>query len=446
MKTRVRYTRREFGAVMAAGAASLAVGNSPATDKPDIVWIYCDELRADALGCYGHPSLRLQTPHLDGLAQSGVRFTNNFCNSPVCVSSRCCLLTGLHPEHTGVYNNEGAWGNFRMPRTPLTFPKVFSEHGYATGNFGKLHVANGMHRPDNPENNVFQHHDGTGGGMNIWQHLGEKAVQMIRSPLGGMNGGIFPDDEPYPPNTVTENALRWMEDARTPYLARISILQPHTPVLPPAQFVERYEGQDPGLPEMSLETLSAFEQRVAKIHGLDRMQAEKLRAARLHYYAQVAWIDAQVGKILDFLKRTGRLERTVVIFGADHGNPLGDTGAFEKHTFTPSVQRVPLLISWPGTIKPNQVRDDLCDSLDISKTLFGLAGVSAPPQFKGRDLFADPPADAIYSTIGFGQVGSRVKVCIRISACVHRVQRLWAKPSGGFLVNAWHSKKIVRLF
>ena len=84
-------------------------------EKPDIIWIYCDELRTDALACYGHPRLQLRTPNLDRLASSGVRFTNNFCNAPVCVASRYCTLTGLYPEDTGVYNNEGAWSNFRCP-------------------------------------------------------------------------------------------------------------------------------------------------------------------------------------------------------------------------------------------------------------------------------------------------------------------------------------------
>ena len=147
----------------------------------DILWIYCDELRADALACYGHPLLKPHTPNLDRLAASGVRFTNNFCNSPVCVSSRVCILTGLYPEDTGVYNNEGAWKAFRLPRTFETFPRVFAMHGYKTANFGKIHVARGMYPGETPENDIFQHHNPEGGGMAIWQHLGEERVRMILS-------------------------------------------------------------------------------------------------------------------------------------------------------------------------------------------------------------------------------------------------------------------------
>ena len=377
-------------------------------DQPDIIWIYCDELRTDALGCYGHPRLQLHTPNLDRLASSGVQFTNNFCNAPVCVASRCSTLTGLYPEDTGVYNNEGAWPNFRLPHSLQTFPRVLAQNGYATANFGKIHVSPELRPGANPEQDIFQFHDGAGGNMGIWEHLGEDAVQMIRAPNGGMNGGIFPDGEPYPPDQVVENSLRWMAENDTPFFARISILQPHTPVLPPAEYVRLFDGQDPGLPGPLPDTLSDFEKRVAEVYDVASMPPEKLRAARLHYYAQVAWIDAQVGRVMDFLKRTGRLEKTVVLFGADHGNPLGDTGAFEKLTYTPTVHRVPLLISWPGAIPAGQVREDICDSLDIGRTCFAMAGIDTPSQFKGRDLFSDSPPEAIYSTIGYGQPFSKM--------------------------------------
>jgi len=376
--------------------------------KPDIVWIYCDELRADALGCYGHPTMRLQTPNIDRLAACGVRFANNFCNSPVCVPSRMCTLSGLHPEDTGVYNNEGSWRNFRLPSRPRTFPEAFADFGYQTANFGKIHLPPEMCHGEVPGAPVFGHHDGEGGGMNFWSHLGEDGVDMIRSPLGGMNGGVYPPGEPYPPDRVVVNALDWMRSVDDHFLVRVSLLQPHTPVLPPESFMRLYGNQDPGLPGALPGTMSDFEKRVADIHGLNRMPGERLRAARLSYYAQVGWIDTQVGLVLSELERTGRLEETVILFGSDHGNPLGDSGAFGKHTFTPTVHRVPLVLSWPGRLPEGKVRGDICESLDIGRTMMGLAGIPVPDGLGGRNLFSDPEPEAIYSTIGFGQPGSKL--------------------------------------
>ena len=185
------------------------------SDKPNIVWIYCDELRSDALGCYGHEFLALRTPNIDRLAAGGARFTNHFCNSPVCVPSRMCTLTGLYPEDSGVYNNEGAWPAFRLPRTFDTFPQAFARAGYATANFGKIHLPREMEGAE-ADARPFQGHNGCGGGMAFWKDLGAEGVRMVRSPNGGMNGGVWPAGLPYPPDDVTTNALRWLEQADTP--------------------------------------------------------------------------------------------------------------------------------------------------------------------------------------------------------------------------------------
>lgn len=408
-----RIDRRTFIKLAGAGAVAFAMRGrlaraAMAESMPNILWIYCDELRTDALGCYGHPRLKLHTPAIDGMAAGGVRFSNHFCNSPVCVSSRVATLTGQYPEQTGVYNNEAAWKNFRLPRLPVTFPQVFAKAGYATANFGKIHVPTGMYPGQTPGYSIFKKHDAAGSDMHYWSKLGEKKVQMIRSPNGGMQGGVFPAGAPYPPEAVVDNALRWMAAAGKPYLVRVSLLQPHTPVLPPERFYRLYADQDPGLPEPLPPTVSLFERRVAEVHGLQRMAPEMLRKARQSYYAQVAWVDSQVERLLDFLKRAGQLENTIVILGADHGTPVGDTGAFEKHTFTPTVHRVPFVISWPARLKTGQVRDDICDSIDLGRTLFAAAGIAAPDSFRGRDLFATPAPEAIYSTIGYGEVESRM--------------------------------------
>lgn len=405
-------SRRDMLKTAGVAAAALALprfARSEAPVTPNMIWIFCDELRTNALGCYGHPHLKLHTPNIDRLAASGVRFTNHFCNSPVCVSSRVATLTGRYPEQTGVYNNEGAWKNFRLPvPLPVAFTQVLARNGIPTANFGKIHVAAPMYPHTTPGYELFQHHNPAGGEMGFFGKLGEQKVQMIRSPNGGMQGGIFPDDVPYPPDQVVNNGLAWMAEQKGPFFARLSILQPHTPVMPPAAFYKLYEDQDPGLPPPLPATLSAFERRTAEIHQADKMDRELLRKARRCYYAQVAWVDFQVGKVLQFLEKKGLIEKTLIVFGADHGTPGGDTGAFEKHTFAPCVHRVPFIVSRPGVLKGGQVRTDICDSLDLGRTVLAAAGLAAPESFMGRDLFSAPAPEAVYSTIGFGEPGCKL--------------------------------------
>lgn len=160
-----------------------------------------------------------------------------------------------------------------------------------------------------------------------------------------------------------------------------------------------------GHPRLKLHTPNL--DRVAAFHGLDRMNPELLRKARQCYYALAAWVDSQVGRVLDFLEKRGQLENTVIVFGADHGTPVGDTGAFEKCVFAPCVHRVPFIVSHPDGIKGGQARGDICDSLDLARTLFARAGIAAPDSFKGRDLFTAPAPDAIFATIGFGEPESQ---------------------------------------
>ena len=369
--------------------------------KANIVWIYCDELRADALSCYGNAHFQPRTPYLDWLAEMGVRFDRCYCNSPVCVPSRTSVLTGLYPEDTGVYHNEAAWPNYRLLCSPVTLPQVFAENGYATANFGKVHIPHEME--------PWQVSDTDGGGMREYYAVAtEEELAFFRPPgIPTVIGGHFPGDRPYPAEQVTQNALRYMAEAEEPYFVRLSYLQPHTPVLPRPPYDRMY--MEEAFPDtVSVPgTLSQFEARFGEVIGSRQMPREQVFLAQAYYYGLVSWIDEQVGVLLNSLRERGELENTIVIFGADHGCSLGEAGRYQKQTFTRAAQRVPRLIAWPGTIDGGQVRNDISESLDLGKTLCAMVGIEDPAQFKGRDLFSDPAPEAVYSTIGFGFASSR---------------------------------------
>jgi choline-sulfatase len=369
--------------------------------KPNVIWIYCDELRADALGCYGNRYADLDTPNLDRIAASGALFRNCFCNSPVCVPSRTSVLSGLYPEQTGVYHNEGFWSNFRLEDPPVLIPEVFAEAGYVTANFGKVHI------PHQLQPWMAGEPGRIGSGFAPDRRLG---ADQIRAPGAPMTlGGRYPADEPYAPARNTDNALAWLTSHDGPYFARISYLQPHTPVLPPPPYDTLYMDEDFPRRFSQSPSASLFERRFAEIVGGAELSDEEVFKAQAYYYGLVSWLDQEIGRLMAALEEAGTLENTILVFGADHGVSLGEGGGrYEKHTYAPEVHRVPLIVSWSGRIEAGQVRTDVCECLDCGRTLFDLAGLEAPSQFKGRALFADPAPEAVYASIGFGFADSLV--------------------------------------
>ncbi len=377
-------------------------------DRPDVIWFLSDELRTDAIGVYGNRWTEMRTPNIDRLARLGTRFENCFCNSPVCVPSRLSMLTGLHCVDTGVFNNEAV----RPEAAPkglgslVTIPQVFADAGYRVANFGKVHLPHGMQ--------PWAHHDPRGAAITdligrdqalaeiIYARTASEGIVRAAGP-GTIHAGTYPATVPYPAQAVTDNALAWLHQAQSPVFVRLSYLQPHTPVLPPEPFASLYpnEAFDDAADEASL---SQFEEWFGRMqHPGGGLTREEVRRTRAHYYGLVAWLDAQVGRVLDWLEETGRLGNAILVFGADHGASLGEGMRYGKQTFAPEVQRVPLLIAAPGRVAADQHRADLCENLDLGRTLFSLAGLDAPGQFRGRDLFQDPPPKAVFSVIGYGE-------------------------------------------
>lgn len=368
--------------------------------KPNIIYLFFDELRTDALGCYGNPYTELDTPHIDSIAENGVLFNNCYCNSPVCVPSRMSIMTGLYPEDTGVYHNEAAWKNFKLDKEFITFPEVLAKNGYQTVSFGKTHLPEEIH--------PFQHENSEGGGMKWGRELDKDEVQLI-TPGGhkGMIGGRFLLDKEYPPEKVTQNALEWIKTAEEPYFARISYLQPHTPVFPKPPFDMKYYGRSFPKVLQLREHVSIFEKRFSEVVDSSTLNEEEIYLAQVYYYGLVAWIDEQVGIILDYLKDSNKLDNTIIIFGADHGASLGEGGCYAKHIFAPQSHKVPLIISYPKKLPKGIRKESICENLSLAKTLFALVGIENPKQFKGQDLFSSENKEEVYGTIGFGHKTSK---------------------------------------
>jgi choline-sulfatase len=324
------------------------------------------------------------------------------------------VMSALSPEETGVFGNEAHWEACAYQPRPVLFPEVFAKHGYATANFGKMHLPQGLQ--------PWGLHKKEGASQSeVRAHMAHEGV--VRAPgVGMVVAGRFNPGVTFPGERVTDNALKWMAEQEHPFLVRLGFLQPHTPVCPPPPFDTLYPPQrfPAAFPDDA--GTSIFERRFGEACGGRGLEGAELQQAQAHYFGLAAWIDTQVGRVLAWLKASGREQRTLVVFDADHGAVKGEGGGFGKHIFAPWVHRIPRLISWPGTLPAGTARADLCTGLDLARTLLGAADTAAPSAFQGRDLFSSSEPDAVYGTIGYGLPWSR--------AFPNRIHGAWAGGRG----------------
>lgn len=366
----------------------------------NIIYFFCDELRPDALGCYGNPNGHMFTPNIDSIAQTGYLFENCFCNSPVCVPSRTSIMTGLYPEDTGVYNNEAAFSTVSLSSLLITFPEVLQQAGYHTANFGKIHLPQDLH--------PFETNSSQGSDMGLGLTPSERqALQKIspRSSFSFNAASLYPEDQEYYPEKVTSNALEWIQHQSSPYFVRISYTQPHSPIILKRGYETIYKNYpfSGKLPDIT--HLSEFEQEFANIIGLETLEEDELITCKAYYYGMVCWIDQEIGKVLDYLNKSGEAENTILVLGSDHGALRGECRGLGKHIFHRASQAVPLIIADPDHPEKRRI-SSLCSNIDIAKTIFYLANVECPAQFKGTNLFLDEEPHPVYATIGYGEAGS----------------------------------------
>ncbi|GIU88878.1 MAG: hypothetical protein KatS3mg009_3393 [Acidimicrobiia bacterium] len=361
----------------------------------NVLWILCDELRTDALGCYGGAPVPVRTPHIDALAGRGVLFERCYANSPVCVPARVSMHTGLLAEATGVYHNEAYAPGYPMEPV-VTFPELFARAGWATADFGKEHVPRVL-RP-------WQVQDPSGSLMPevFWAVPDVSVLDLVRSPTGGVVAGRFPATVRHPGTAVVDNVLAWIATAPQPFLVRASFLQPHAPVVPPEPWSSCYDDA-PWPDEVRVDPgACAFERRFGEICGAAAMPARDLVRAQSAYHGTVAWIDSEIGRLLAGLDALGVADRTAIVFTADHGHLLGEQGAIGKHTHAPAAQRIPLVVVHPD-LAPAR-RSDLVQQIDLPRTMCALAGVEVDVRIGGHSVFATRDAEpTVFSTIGYGE-------------------------------------------
>jgi arylsulfatase A-like enzyme len=344
--------------------ASLALtcGSALAADKPNIIFIMADDQGSVDLGCYGAKDLH--TPHTDTLAARGVRFTQFYSAAPVCSPSRAGLLTGRWPVHAGVPNNcaSQAGGKGALPPEEVTMAEMFKAAGYATAHIGKWHIG---YTPETlPQAQGFDHSFGhMGGCIDNYSHFFYWSGPNIHD-LWRNGTEVFHDGE-YFPDLMVREAAQFMERNRDrPFFIYYALNTPHYPYQGDAKWLEYFK---------------------------------HLPHPRQLYTAFIAAQDERLGKLFASVDALGLRERTIIVFQSDNGHSTeerahfggGSAGPYRgaKFSLFEGGIRMPAIISWPGHLPQNEVREQTGHACDWLPTLAELTGVKLPAvKLDGRSL------------------------------------------------------------
>ncbi len=372
--------------LLARNARGAGVDDSRATPtKPNFVFIIADDLRADALGCTGHPSMK--TPHIDRLAREGARFTNFFVTSPLCSPSRASFLTGLYPHSHRVINNDKQ-GLDVLSHRLMTFPRILREEArYETAFIGKWHMGfDDSRRP----------------GFDHW--ISFKGQGEFIDPVVNVNG-----HRQQTTGYATDLLNDWVTDylrqhRRQPFCLVVSHKAVHAPYLPANRHDDLYADVVYSPPPSADDDLSGKPAMRRKVktqqpiwrylrdsspeRGEPRRGRPRDRDAVIRDRMRcLASIDDGVGSILSVLSTRGLLDSTLVMFTSDNGYLLGEHGEFnQKRWAYDECLRVPFVLRWPAGIPAGIERTELLLSVDVAPTLFELAGVNWPEPIHGRSF------------------------------------------------------------
>lgn len=348
--------------------------------RPNVLLLFADQQRFDTIAAGGNDIIK--TPALDRLCSSGIRFDRTYTPSPVCVSARYSLLTGLYPHRSGCADN-----GHPMSQTLPTIPGMLTQAGYQTRAIGKMHFNPTRHTFGFEGMELSEEIPGQVEDDEFLQHLVDAGYNHVHEPHGIRSEHYYiPQTSQLPAKHHTthwtaDRTIQFLKDRdrSRPFFVMSSFIKPHPPFDPPVPWNKLYRAHEMPLPKRPerVDALMTWHMRNQNHYkrrnaGVDDNLITAMRAA---YYACISFIDYNVGRILDELEAQGELENTIIIYTSDHGELLGDYNSYGKRCFYDSAARVPLIVSWPGKMTGGEVCDVPTSTVDLFPTIAEAAGV-----------------------------------------------------------------------
>ena len=388
-------------------ATSLLAASALAEDtKYNVLFLISDDLTYTALSCYGNKVC--QTPNIDRLAKRGTLFTRAYCQGTYCGPSRASFMSGYYPHATGVLG-------YKSPRPQIgdrqTWSQLFKDSGYYTARVSKIYhmgVPGGIEKGTDGADDALSWTERFNCQGPEWKAPGDGETlegvtgDQIAPPRGGNTFVVVEADGDDLVHSDGKAAAKAVELIRKqgdqPFWLGVGFVRPHVPFVAPRDYYppfkpydklelpEKREGDWDDIPKPGINYKTSQNMN---------MDLRKQKKALGGYYASVAYMDAQVGKVLDALDEAGLTEKTIIIFTSDHGYHLGEHDFWAKVSLRDESAGVPLIICVPG--KKPAVCHSLVELLDLYPTTARLCGLEPPAHVQGKDISAmlDDPTHTV---------------------------------------------------
>jgi choline-sulfatase len=391
-------TRRQFMRNAAAGTLALAATGTTAfsaaklkSKKPNLLFIWTDEQRADTMAVYGNTKIRV--PNLNKLVSESVVFKNAYVTQPVCSPSRCSVMTGLWPHTSGVFRN-----NLPLPEDTPCLPELLNDTDYRTAHMGKWHLGDEIFPQHGFEEWVsiedmywkrytkVRHREHA---MSNYYHylvsLGHKLNgRFVRAYAAGL------PFEQSKPKFLERRACDFLRRHRNePFILYVNFLEPHMPftgpfdneydpayVDLPANFDDPLEGNEPLV-------YRRMREQIMKKYGSDEQSIRKLIA---RYWGLVTEVDTCVGGILNTLEKLGLADNTIVVYTSDHGDMMGGHRLVTKGVMYEEASKVPWIMRIPRLGRKQRIIEQPVSHIDLVPTLLELMGGKAGQSIQGQTL------------------------------------------------------------